>query len=243
MQHKPRGKSNPNTKVDSKKSQRKKRGDSLFDNLKEFKPLTENQDVVNQAWLQGKNLCITGYAGTGKTYLALYHAIKSYIDGDSDRIYIFRSAVQSRDIGFLPGTEAEKMEAYEKPYIAIVNQLLGRDDAYGILKKNHVIDFQSTSFLRGITLDNACVIVDEAQNLDDGEINTIMTRLGKKTRIFVCGDIRQSDIAFHKSGICFMQKVLTKMPKWFTIVEMEQCDIVRSGLVKDWIIASEAMKL
>lgn len=224
------------------RTQRKNRGDSLFDNFKDFRPLTENQDVVNQAWKDGKNLCITGYAGTGKTYLALYHALKSYIDGDCEKIFIFRSAVQSRDIGFLPGTEAEKMEAYEKPYIAIVNQILGRDDAYGILKNKRIIDFQSTSFLRGITLDYSCVIIDEAQNLDDGEINTIMTRLGKKTRIFVCGDIRQSDIAFHKSGLCFMQRVLTKMKNWFTIVEMEQCDIVRSGLVKDWIIASEKLK-
>lgn len=230
-----------------KKSTQQKRsnkfGDTVFDYFKEFRPLTENQDIIHQSWKKGKNIGALGYAGSGKTYIAVYEALDLLRNGDVERINIYRSAVQSRDIGFLPGTEEEKMQAFEKPYIALVNQILCRDDAYEILKKKNAINFESTSFLRGITLNDTAIIVDEAQNLDDGEINTIMTRIGKHTRIFICGDIRQTDLNYNQSGLAFMQKVLTNMPEWFTIVEMEADDIVRSGLVKDWIINVEKFKI
>lgn len=232
--------------MQKKNSRRKVRngkcGDVLFDNVKPFKALTPNQETAYEGYKAGRNLCITGYAGTGKTFIGLSLAIEELMDGTKDKVAIYRSAVQSRDIGFLPGTEEEKMAAFEKPYSQIVNKILGRDDAYGLMKTKRVVSFESTSFLRGITLDNTVVILDEAQNLDDGEINTIMTRLGKNSRIIVCGDIRQSDIHGARSGLLLMNKVLTNIPDEFTMVDMEECDIVRSGFVKKWIIALEAIK-
>lgn len=234
-------KSSNATKKSTRKCDKIKK-DILFDNLRQFKALTENQKLAYDGYKQGTNLCITGYAGTGKTYIALSLALEELESLEKYRIAIYRSSVASRDIGFLPGTEAEKMEVYEKPYTCIINQLLGRDDAYGILKTKRQVTFESTSFLRGITLDNTIVIVDEAQNMDDGEINTLMTRLGKNSKVIICGDIRQNDLAFNKSGLGFLKKVLTKMPNYFTMVDMQQDDIVRSGFVKQWIIAVEEMR-
>lgn len=226
-----------------KNSRNNKCGDGVFENFKKFSPLTQNQDFAYQGYTSGKNLCITGYAGTGKTYIGLHCALEELMNGTKNKIVIYRSAVASRDIGFLPGTEEEKMAVYEKPYVQIVNKLMGRDDAYGLLKFKRVIAFESTSFLRGITLDDAVVVLDEAQNLDDGEINTIMTRLGKNTKIIICGDIRQSDIKHNlRSGLYLLNKVLTKIPDEFRMIEMEEEDIVRSGLVKKWIIALEKIK-
>lgn len=225
-----------------KKTRSSKCGDVLFDNLKPFKALTPNQETAYEGYKAGRNLCLTGYAGTGKTYIALSLALEDIVDEAKYKIAIYRSAVQSRDIGFLPGTEEEKMAAYEKPYSQIVNKLMGRDDAYGLLKTKRVISFESTSFLRGITLDNTVVLLDEAQNLDDGEINTILTRLGKNSRVIICGDIRQTDIRGSRSGLTLLNKVLTKIPDEFTMVDMEECDIVRSGFVKKWIIALEEVK-
>jgi phosphate starvation-inducible PhoH-like protein len=216
--------------------------DTVFGNLKDFAPLTENQAIARNDFEDGKNLLLTGYAGTGKTYIALHLGLQAIHSGDQKHIGIYRSAVASRDIGFLPGTEEEKMAVYEPPYRAIVNQILGRSDAYDILKTKGLIKFESTSFLRGKTFDNTYIVIDEAQNLDDGEINTVMTRIGKNTRVAICGDIRQTDLAYHKSGIAFLQKALKRMPKYFSIVEMEADDIVRSGIVKDWILAVEAIK-
>lgn len=223
-------------------NQVKNRKDVLFDNIRPFKPLTENQSTASDGFLAGRHLCITGYAGTGKTYIAIYHAILDYIAGNIDHISIYRTAVQTVDIGFLPGTEAEKMAPFEAPYIQIVNKILGRADGYQILKTKGILSFDSTSFLRGITLDRCCVVVDEAQNLDKHEVNTIMTRLGKDTRVVLCGDIRQSDIDFHDSGLGFLKKVLTRIGgSYFTLVDMTHEDIVRSGIVKAWIIAAEGV--
>lgn len=224
-------------------AQVKHRRDTLFDNIQPFKPLTDNQKTASDGFMAGRHLCLTGYAGTGKTYIALHHAILDYLSGNIDHISIYRSAVQTTDIGFLPGTEAEKMAPFEVPYIQIINKILGRADAYQILKTKGILSFESTSFLRGITLDKCCVVVDEAQNLDKHEINTIMTRLGKETRVLLCGDIRQSDVDFNESGLGFLRTVLKRIGgSHFTMVDMTKDDIVRSGIVKAWILAAEEVE-
>jgi len=225
------------------KSKDSKGGDSgLFANLLEFSPLTENQAIARNEYEDGKNLLIMGYAGTGKTYIACSLALQDLANHFVHKIHIYRSSVPTREIGYLPGTEAQKMEVYEKPYIKMINDIMGRGDAYQILKTKDKLIFESTSFLRGISLDNTIVIVDETQNMTAHEINTLITRVGENTKIIFCGDFRQSDLDYRKSGISFLTKVLHKMSNHFSIIEMEAEDIVRSDLVRDWILAVESIK-
>jgi phosphate starvation-inducible protein PhoH len=210
--------------------------------IRHFKPLTENQRIAYDEFRNGKNLVLYGYPGTGKTYIACSFALESLESKEIKQIRIIRSSVSSRDIGFLPGTEAEKMAVYEKPYEAIFNSIVGRGDAYDIMKKRHTIVFESSSFHRGMTYDDTFLLVDEFQNMSFEELNTIITRVGENTRVMFCGDIRQCDLGWQESGFGTMKKVLTKLPKYFTMVSMEVEDIVRSDLVRDYIIAVERMK-
>lgn len=224
------------------KANKKKKAPSdpkpLFE-LKEINPLTETQDIVFGEYDNGKNLVLHGYAGTGKTYISLYLALETLLKKEEryDKIIIVRSVVPSRDMGFLPGSAAEKARIYEEPYVEICNNLLGRGDGYEILKRNRVIDFTTTSFLRGLTFNNAIVIVDEIQNMQFSEIDTVMTRLGDNTRVIFCGDYRQTDFKKEdeKSGLMKFMKILKRMSN-FAHIEFLEGDIVRSGIVKDYII-------
>lgn len=212
--------------------------------LKVIKPLTSNQEEMFRQWCEGSNLCAHGSAGTGKTFLALYLALSAVIDRrEQNRIVIVRSAVATRDIGFLPGSLEEKVAMYELPYHDILWELVGRPSTYQDMKDAGVIEFMTTSFIRGLTWDNAVVIVDEGQNMTFHEIDSIMTRLGNNTRIIVTGDVRQTDLENKKgtSG-CGMVSFLSviKNMKEFDTVQFTSHDIVRSDLVKSWIIALEA---
>jgi len=210
--------------------------------IKEFHPLTDNQALVFDAYDDGRHLFLHGYAGTGKSFLALYLSLQEILDGDSEynKVIIIRSTVSSRDQGFLPGKPAEKAEMYELPYHQICNELFGRGDAYIVLKNKGLIQFESTSFLRGLTLSNAIVIFDEAQNASAGELNTAMTRIGHDSKMIFCGDIRQNDLvnskSKEKSGVSDFMKVIKRL-NLFTFIEFGIPDIVRSNLVRDYIIA------
>lgn len=210
--------------------------------LSEVAPLTDNQDSAFHANGSGKNLLLYGVAGTGKTFLASYFALSDLLSGHAKKIIIVRSAVTTRDQGFLPGTLQEKMALYETPYREIFAELCGgRRDVYDLLKKRDYLEFMSTSFVRGITFDDAIVIVDEVQNCTDHEINSILTRVGKNTRVILCGDYRQNDLKMtgkrhQESGMDNLLKVARSM--WsFALVEFNIQDIVRSGFVKEYIIA------
>ena len=160
-----------------------------------------------------------------------------------DNITIVRSVVATRDMGFLPGSVEEKSKVFEVPYISAVNELYGRGDAYEILKRKKSIEFTTTSFIRGITLDNSVIIIDEFQNMDSQELHSIITRIGENSRIIICGDIGQDDLTSEryneKSGAADVINIL-RMMDCVSIVEFNVDDIVRSGFVKDYIIAKDA---
>jgi phosphate starvation-inducible protein PhoH len=213
--------------------------------LRKISPLTPNQEKTFNAYNQGYNLILHGYAGTGKSYISLYLALKEILSGQSvyDKIVIVRSVVPSRDIGFLPGSIKDKIRVYEEPYKEICDGLFGRGDGYDVLKMKHLIEFTTTSFLRGTTFNNAIVIVDELQNMTFPELDTVMTRMGERSKVMFCGDFRQTDLTkeAEKSGIRHFINITKKMSR-FEYVEFEKNDIVRSGLVKDYIIKRTEME-
>lgn len=206
-------------------------------------PKTEPQRQMIESYMSGLNIFAMGSAGTGKSYVALYLALRDLLDAKVSKIVIVRSAVQTRDIGYLPGSLEEKTEVYSIPYRLIVNQLMKNDTMWDIMTKKGLIQFMTTSFIRGITIDDAVVIFDESQNADYTEISSTISRSGDNTRFIACGDTKQSDMERHreKSGLSQILKVIEKMPDWFDIVTFLPQDIVRSGLVKSWILAEEQL--
>jgi len=213
-----------------------------IDDLKTFDPLTENQKKFFDAYKRGDYfVALHGVAGTGKTFCALYKAIEEVLDKGNpfNKIIVVRSAVQSRDIGHLPGDVNEKMEIYEQPYRQICETLFGRKDAWDRLEEQGHITFISTSFIRGMSFDDAIIIVDEMQNLTYEEISTVMTRVGYRSKIMWCGDYRQTDLNKKKndlSGIVKFLEIADTMTA-HTRIEFTPEDIVRSSLVKQWILA------
>jgi predicted ribonuclease YlaK len=213
-----------------------------IDHLKTFEPLTENQKLFFDAYKQGDYfVALHGVAGTGKTFCALYKALEEVLDKSNPfkKIIIVRSAVQSREMGHLPGDVDEKMEIYQQPYVQICETLFDRKDAYQRLSEQGYIEFISTSFIRGMSFDDAIIIVDEMQNLTFEEIDTVMTRVGYRSKIIWCGDYRQTDLNKRKndmSGILKFFDIAWNMGA-FTKIEFTPDDIVRSSLVKDYILA------
>ena len=216
------------------------------DYLVDIDPLTENQKLLFNSYKEGKHLIAYGCAGTGKTFITLFNAIKDVLSQNTpyEKIFIVRSLVATREIGFLPGDHEDKADIYQIPYKNMVKYMFQMpSDAdfemlYGNLKAQETIKFWSTSFLRGTTLDNAIVIVDEFQNMNFHELDSIITRVGENTRICFCGDARQSDLtkSNEKNGIVDFMNILRKMPS-FDIIEFGIDDIVRSGLVKEYLTA------
>jgi phosphate starvation-inducible PhoH-like protein len=210
--------------------------------LKEIWALTENQENFFNYYRKGhKAILCHGVAGTGKTYIAMHSAFKEILENSGyKKVVIVRSAVPSRDIGFLPGNEKEKVEVYSQPYQEICSDLFPRfgESAYNKLKEQSLIHFMVTSYVRGLTLDNCIVIVDEAQNMNDMELNSIMTRVGQNTKIIFCGDFRQTDLQKRNdlSGLKKFMAIANHMPS-FRHVEFDVEDIVRGPLVKEYIIA------
>ena len=216
------------------------------DYLVEIDPLTDNQSKLFKSYKNQKHLVAYGCAGTGKTFISLYNAIREVLDERSpfERIYLVRSLVATREIGFLPGTYDDKSDIYQIPYKNMVKYMFQMpSDAdfemlYGNLKSQETIKFWSTSFLRGTTLDNAIVIVDEFQNCTMHELDSIITRIGENSKIIFCGDATQSDLqkTNDRNGIVDFMSILRKMPS-FDIIEFGVDDIVRSGIVKEYIVA------
>ena len=211
-----------------------------------IEPLTDNQKRLFDSYKNNKQIVSYGAAGTGKTFITLFNALKDVLNENSvyEKIYIVRSLVATREIGFLPGDYEDKSDIYQVPYKHMVKYMFQMpSDAdfemlYGNLKAQDTIKFWSTSFLRGTTLDNAIVIVDEFQNLNFHELDSIMTRVGENSKICFCGDATQTDLqkTNEKNGIVDFIKILRTMPS-FDLIEFGIDDIIRSGIVKEYIIA------
>ncbi len=208
--------------------------------LKEIEAKTDNQERALTYYDQNRNLIMYGQAGTGKTYLACFMALNDllYTDGRYKKVVIVRSIVSTRDMGFMPGNLTEKSSYYEAPYYGIFADLFGRGDAYEILKSRGMVEFTTTSFLRGNTFDNCILIFDEAQNTTDHECNTLITRMGENSKIIICGDSKQCDLNTRKSEESGFMKLVTIARKMnrFNTVEFTIDDIVRSAFIKEYLI-------
>ena len=222
------------------------------DMLRDIDPLTENQQKLFESYSEGKNIIAYGAAGTGKTFITLYNALCDVLDPSTpyEKIYIVRSLVSTREIGFLPGDHEDKSTLYQIPYKNMVKYMFELPSAadfemlYRNLKAQETISFWSTSFIRGTTFDRAIIIVDEFQNLNFHELDSIMTRVGENTKIMFCGDATQTDLIKQneRNGIVDFMRVLRLMSS-IDIIEFGVEDIVRSGLVKEFILAKMELNL
>ena len=216
------------------------------DHLIEIKPLTKSQEKVFEAWERNKHLFLFGAAGTGKSFITMYLALREILNEQTpyNKLYIVRSLVPTREIGFLPGDHEDKANLYQIPYKNMVRYMFEMPDdpsfemLYGNLKAQDTISFWSTSFIRGTTIDNSIVLVDESENLNFHELDSIITRLGVNSKIIFAGDAAQSDLikAHEKTGIMDFKKIIDDMDE-FESIEFGIDDIVRSGLVKSYLIS------
>lgn len=208
--------------------------------VKRVVPLTDNQKEAFESFEKyQQNLLLYGVAGTGKSFLALYFGL-SLVERDPhtyNKVMIVRNVVPTRDMGFLPGNTKEKAREYEAPYEAICAELLNRADGYQVLKTKGTVDFQTTSFIRGKTIRNCVLIIDEAQNMTASELNSIITRVGEHCRVIIAGDLRQTDLNNRKeySGLRDFMRIVAHM-KSFDFIEFDVDDIVRSNFVREYII-------
>ncbi|HRC95950.1 MAG TPA: PhoH family protein [Coprothermobacter proteolyticus] len=214
--------------------------------VKKLKPLNEAQRQMIHSFKEGFNVVAFGSAGSGKSYVACSLALEELFSKQIDKIVIVRSAVQVRDVGFMPGDLHDKALAYTIPYKQIINDICQNGTAWDILSKKGMVEFITTSFVRGITLDDCVVIVDEVQSMNAHEIDSIVTRVGKNCTLVICGDTRQNDLIKHKgdkSGFEDALEIFKKMSEDFECVQFFPQDIVRSGLVKRWILTKEELGL
>lgn len=239
----PRAKTAPR-KTPPKKHFRKKAIN--LEHLKNIEPLTPNQERVFNSYSEGKNLVLHGAAGTGKTFISLYLALQDVLDEESpyEKVYMVRSLVPTREIGFLPGDHEDKSNLYQIPYKNMVKYMFQMPDdnsfetLYDNLRGQETISFWSTSFIRGVTMDDCVIIVDEFSNLNFHELDSIITRVGENCKIIFSGDYSQSDLVKtnERTGVLDFMKIMQTMPS-VDVVEFGIEDIVRSGFVREYLIS------
>ena len=222
-----------------------KQKEITYSQLNEIKPVTDSQKVVFDSWKQGLNQFLFGCAGTGKTFVSLYLALSEVLKNETpyDKVVMVRSLIPTREIGFLPGDEEDKAALYQVPYSNMMQFMFEQpneqafETLYNRIKAQGSFYFLSTSFLRGLTFDNTIIIVDECQNLNFHELDTIITRVGQGSKIFFCGDFSQSDLTKmnERNGLMDFLQILQEMEE-FNCVEFNIGDIVRSGFVRNYLI-------
>jgi len=216
-----------------------------IDHLLNYDAITQNQKIAYDSWDDGDHLVLAGSAGTGKTFIGMYLALSDVLDKsyEQDKLVIVRSVVPTREMGYLPGSIEEKVDAYTAPYRAIATELFNEKMAYNMLESQDAISFMSTSFIRGQTIDDAVILVDEMQNLTYHELDSIITRVGRNTRIIFSGDYYQSDLnkETDKNGVLDFLNIMEVMNN-FTTVEFGWADIVRSDFVRDYIMTKEMVE-
>lgn len=227
-----------------KTQQRSENMNIRIDDLLTVEPMTPNQKVAFEHWKSGDNLAMVGTAGTGKTFLGMYLALEEVMDRSTpfETLHIIRSVVPTREVGYLPGSLEDKLQAFTGPYRSNATNLFDDERAYDKLVHNKIVTFSSTSYLRGITFDNSIILVDEMQNLNFHELDSIITRVGYGTKIIFSGDYYQSDFknANEKQGIKKFLSILENM-RHFSTVHFTWEDIVRSDFVRDYIMTKEWM--
>lgn len=216
-----------------------------MDNLLSYEPITKNQKIAYDAWDEGDNLVLCGSAGTGKTFIGMYLGLESVLDKswEQNKLIIVRSVVPTREMGYLPGSIEEKVDAYTAPYRAITNELFNDRHAFDMLESQGQLSFMSTSFIRGITLDDCVLLIDEMQNLTFHELDSIITRVGRNTKVIFSGDYYQSDLTKEsdKNGVLHFMNIMEQL-KDFSVIEFNWTDIVRSGFVRDYIMTKEMLE-
>lgn len=216
-----------------------------IDHLLNYDAITHNQKIAYDSWDDGDHLVLAGSAGTGKTFIGMYLALSDVLDKayEQDKLVIVRSVVPTREMGYLPGSIEEKVDAYTAPYRSIATELFNEKQAYAMLETQGAISFMSTSFIRGQTIDDAVILVDEMQNLTYHELDSIITRVGRNTRIIFSGDYYQSDLnkETDKNGVLDFLNIMEVMNN-FTTVEFGWADIVRSDFVRDYIMTKEMVE-
>ena len=222
-----------------------KNKDITYNQLSTIKPVTDSQKIVFDSWKNGLNQFLFGCAGTGKTFISLYLALQEVLKNETpyDKVIVVRSLIPTREIGFLPGDEEDKAALYQVPYSNMMQFMFEQPNEqafsmlYDRLKAQGSFYFLSTSFLRGLTFDNSIIIVDECQNLNFHELDTIVTRVGQDSKIFFCGDFGQSDLTKlnERNGLMNFLQILQEMQE-FNCTEFDIGDIVRSGFVRNYLI-------
>ena len=222
-----------------------KQKEITFNQLTNIKPVTDSQKVVFDSWKQGQNQFLYGCAGTGKTFISLYLALSEVLKNETpyDKVIMVRSLIPTREIGFLPGDEEDKSALYQVPYSNMMQFMFEQPNEqafsmlYDRIKQQGSFYFLSTSFLRGLTFDNSIIIVDECQNLNFHELDTIITRVGQDSKIVFCGDFSQSDLTRtnERNGLMDFLQILQEMEE-FNCIEFNIGDIVRSGFVRNYLI-------
>ena len=219
-----------------------------LDHLKTFDALTDNQQKFFDSYKRGDYFIgLFGSPGVGKTFLAMYRGLEEVLDRSNPfkQIVVVRSAVQVRDQGFVPGSLDEKMEIYETPYKEISETLFGRSDAWDRLKEQGYARFISTTAIRGISIDDAIILVDESQSMTFHELSSVISRVGHRSKIIFIGDLKQNDLIKSKNDVSGLKEFLNvaRHMNEFSEITFTPDDIVRSSLVKSFIVACDKLGL